>query len=64
MAFTMFSYGQIVGLLGFALVFSTWAIAVFFPQTIGLPLTLLFFLGMFFVVCCACANVEVQALAQ
>lgn len=59
MAFTLLTYGQIVGLIGFALIISTWALAVLLPQTTSLPLTLLFFLGMFFVCCSVCANVEI-----
>lgn len=59
MVFTLLAFGQIVGLIGFVIIFSTSAVGILFPETTSLSLTLLFFVGMFFVVLCACANVEI-----
>ena len=59
MAFTLITFGQKMCLIGFVLIFSTWAFAILFPGTVNLPVTLLFFVGMFCVTYSLCENVEI-----
>jgi hypothetical protein len=59
MVFTLLTFGQKMCVIGFALIFSTWAIDVSFPGTVNLPLVLLFFVGMFCVTYSLCENVEI-----
>jgi hypothetical protein len=55
----LFTFGQKICLLGFALIFGTWATDVLIPGTTSLPLTLLFFVGMFCVTYGLCENAEI-----
>jgi hypothetical protein len=59
--------GQIIGLLGFALIALDTAFAYLVPDRdfiLSIILDLLLFGGMFFVVYCACENVEIPVLTD
>jgi len=55
----LFTFGQKICLIGFALIGFTWAFFVLVPGTVNLPLTLLFFVGMLCVTYGLCENAEI-----
>lgn len=52
------SFAQKVCLIGFALIFGTWGIALV-AKTTSIPLTVLFFVGMLCVTYSLCENVNI-----